>query len=67
MKYFHVMSDRKTLRELSREDYLKTVGRKNWMLGWIDGKDILFVKNTDVIYFSMEQLQKSLQLNKKEP
>ena len=50
MRFFWILSDNKTVRELSREEYFKMVHRNNGrLLCWVDKTDILLVKNQDII------------------
>ena len=66
MKHFHVFSDRKTVKELSKEEYMKVSGRKGFLSGWITDTEILFVKGDSIIFLSLEQLQQILDLLAKE-
>ncbi|MGQ9624792.1 MAG: hypothetical protein ACUVT9_05415 [Candidatus Bathycorpusculaceae bacterium] len=66
MKGFHVYSDRKTVKELSWADYMKMSGKKGYLCGWVDDTDILFIEGDSIIFLSLEQLNKILELNEKE-
>lgn len=63
MKYFHAHADYKTVKQIEAKRYHKIRGRKGWLLGWIDNQDICFVKGSGVIWLSLEQLRKILDLN----
>jgi hypothetical protein len=63
MKQFHVLSDGKRVKEISHKEYMEKNGL-HFLCGWIDDKAILFVKGSSIIYLSLEQLDKILELRK---
>ena len=62
MRQFHVLSDGKSVKELSREEYLQKSQRQHYLCGWISKGQILFVKGSCIIYLSLEQLEQVLKL-----
>lgn len=64
MKYYHVYANHKTVKEISHKEYFKLSQRPNFMVCWIDGEDIGFIKNNNVILVSLVQLEQILNSSK---
>lgn len=69
MKMFHLTS-RNKLKELTEKEYLRFLERKGYLVGWVDGQDILFHKkdNSGSIWLSRSQVMRIFNLwdNQKE-
>lgn len=59
---FHALSDGKTVKKLTWDKYLKISVRSGWLCGWVSEGEILFIKGSSIIYLTLEQLDKILQL-----
>ena len=60
---FQLLSNGK-IKQLTKEQYSKRLGRKNYTVGYTDGDWILFSRNWEVITLTKEKLDTLLNLPK---
>jgi len=61
MKFFWILSDNKTVREITEREYLKMLGRKDRKIGWIDETAVL-LRQEDSILLSPCQLRQIMKM-----
>ena len=57
-KYFQILSDDKTLRELTEKEYLRRYLRKGYHCGWISNSDLYLVNPTVLSKFVLMDIEK---------
>ncbi len=65
-RYFHVYADRKTVRELTGQEYNRLSQELGYACAWMDDADIVFVKGSNVNFLSLEQLRQILNAAEKQ-
>ena len=53
---FHVMSNGK-VKVLTEKEYLARLGRKGYLVGWVDATHLLLTKNDEVVYLHRLQIE----------
>ena len=68
MKFFHILSDGKTVQEITKSEYFRLLGTKwNRLVGWIEPStnprdiEVCLVKNENIVTFRIEQMRQVLE------